>query len=503
MLFKTIRSQIALYLSILLFSGMLLIALTALFSFQNIAAAFAVKNFSANFQNIAKDIKSTMPQGSYALSLKARDLGACRLYFIDSSKKVHDSGFCRAGDDEIPDLADAVLASGKTENRLLSSGPNIPFFTNSYRYMAIAGPIHSDSGERTGSLVAVWDFDVVYSGFARIERLLFVYVIINTLVLVLVGVYQIGNITAKPMKKILRRTESAFHDDLTLMRKKDEGSDLDQLSASVGMLVDNLESSRKHLEKTVSELETANSNMEKMQKEIVRAEKMASIGRLSAGIAHEIGNPVGIISGYLEMLKADDIDPDDRMDFAERASSELKRIDSIIRELLDYARPSDRIKCSVHVHQLVSDMVKAYDGSRALGKIRMRTLLDAANDLVMANPDQLRQVFMNLAINASDAISESKNRNGGVLAIETFNSMMPDCKTPCLVIAFRDNGCGLKPGDIENVFDPFFTTKPSGKGTGLGLSVSLMMIEEAGGTIRAFSENDSGSEFRVLIPLVV
>lgn len=500
MLFKTIRSQIALYLGLLLFTGMLLIALTALFSFQNIAAAYAIKNFSLSFEALANEIKDSLNLDKNLNKLKISNAGACRVFILNNQRKIYDLGYCGNGLGSISEIADAAIDSSGIESRFVTSAPNIPFFFNTKKYLVISGPIKSETGKNVGAVVVAWDFDIAYSGFAKTEKLLFIYILINTFVLVAVGVYQIGNITAKPMKKILKRTESVLHDEFPLV--KDSGSDFDHLSNSIGVIVDDLSSNKKALLATVSELEAANKNMREMQKEIIRAEKMASIGRLSAGLAHEIGNPVGIISGYLEMLKQEEIEETNRIDFASRANDELKRIDLIIRALLDYARPTDQVKTELSVHQLINDLVSVYTGSRAIGNIELKTDFKARIDSVNANHDQLRQVFMNLIINASDAIYDSGNRNRGLLTISTANIIITEGGCNEMTVSFVDNGCGLSEKDLDNIFDPYFTTKPQGKGTGLGLSVSQMIIEDIGGSIKAYSLDGHGTEFRIILPLV-
>lgn len=504
--FKTIRSQIALYLSLLIFTGMFLIAMTALLSFQNIAAAYAIKDFSLRFETLANEFNYSMTYNPFTMNKniswfnqKLKNSGACRIYVSDDGKNTKEFGLCDHGIENLSEIFAAALRSNRVESRFIISGFNLPFFSDTRKYVVISGPIFSGTGDKNGALSVIWDFNAAYPGFDRTEKLLFIYIIINTFVLVAVGVYQIGNITARPMKKILKKTESVYIDEFPVV--KNSGSDFDHLSSSIGFLVDDLASSKKNLQYTVTELEAANTNMKKMQKEVIRAEKMASIGRLSAGLAHEIGNPVGIISGYLEMLKQEEIEETNRIDFASRANDELKRIDSIIRELLDYARPTDQVKTELSVHQLINDLVSVYTGSRAIGNIELKTDFKARFDSVNANHDQLRQVFMNLIINASDAICDSGNRNRGLLKISTANIIKTEGGCTEMTVSFVDNGCGLSENDLDNIFDPFFTTKPQGKGTGLGLSVSQMIIEDIGGSIKAYSLDGHGTEFRIILPL--
>jgi signal transduction histidine kinase len=496
---------------------MFLIALTALFSFQNIAAGYAAKNFSLGFEILSKDIQDDEISSDFGaisskniifaklrqeISKRIKNSGACRVYFIDRENTVIDSGFCR--DDclaNMPELAAMSLKNRAVTGRFVTSGFNIPFFSDSKRFFVMSGPVESESGANYGSVSAAWDFDTFYSGFKRIEKLLFTYIIVNTFVLCAVGVYQIGNITAKPLKKIIKKTESVYPYHLPEMYRNE--SDFEKLSLSISRIIEDLTVHRKQLQDTVHELELTNRNLKKMQKDIIRAEKFASAGRLSAALAHEIGNPIGIISGYLELVKSPDSTDLERIEYAERAENELGRIDRIIRQLLDYARPTE-INCShVSVHSVINELVSAFSGSGAIGKKTVQVELLAQQDTVFINHEHLRQVFMNLFINASDAInsSASESENKGRILIRTVNHENND-GNEVIRISFIDNGPGIPDHDIENIFEPFYTTKPAGKGTGLGLAVCQMIVDEAGGRISALNI-EGGAEISVSFPLVM
>lgn len=502
---KRIRSQIAFYLSILIVSGMLLISLTAIFSFQGITSVYLSKHFSVFFKTIA-GIVDTNKKAGFGINdhekkniiRMLKETGGCSIKIIDKSGVIFKSGLCGLEEEIIVSIINSADRAGEMRQEILSQGVHIPFISEKECYYFVAGPLLSASGIHVATIGIMWNLRDLYENLRRIERLLFTYIIINTIVLTAVGVYQIGNITAKPLKKILKKTDSVNIDDISL--KGVEGSDFDKLSAAITVIVDDLTEKRKSLHKTVKDLESANSDLRRMQKDIIRAEKMASIGRLSAGLAHEIGNPVGIISGYLEMLKQNGISDHDRMDFAVRADEELRRIDSIIRELMDYARPHERSKIRVSVHEMIKDLIRAYQGSKAIGKIIFYPELEAENDIIKADLDLLRQVFMNLILNSSDAIESSENRDKGAICIVTRNEIIPDSKRQDLIISFKDNGCGLPCEGFDNIFEPFFTTKPPGKGTGLGLSVSAMIIDDLGGKIEALGHGGEGAEMRITIP---
>jgi signal transduction histidine kinase len=230
------------------------------------------------------------------------------------------------------------------------------------------------------------------------------------------------------------------------------------------------------------------------------------VGRLSAGIAHEIGNPIGIVMGYLELIKQKDISNAERDEYIHRTEAEIERINTIIRQLLEISRPSNAGLKVVSVHDLIDDIAEVLDMQPLMSSIALERRLEAQNDKVLADSNQLRQVFLNLMINATDAISsDGKAVNGKLLIQSSLTGETPEQpqepKTH-LKIMFVDNGPGIPEENIGNIFDPFYTTKEPGKGTGLGLSVSFMIIEGFGGKMTVSSDIGEGTTMTLLLPIV-
>jgi signal transduction histidine kinase len=268
---------------------------------------------------------------------------------------------------------------------------------------------------------------------------------------------------------------------------------------------------KKKLRSTVTSLEKANLDLKKAQSEIIRAEKLASIGRLSAGIAHEIGNPIGIVMGYLELLKQEnaDIDVKEKREYIRRTENEITRINTIIRQLLDLSRPSAEGTDSISVHDVINDLTNVVRFQPLISNIDIQLDLGAENDRVFADSNQLRQVFLNLMLNAADAIDSYPSSDKGRLIIRSSNaqedSLTDSAVEPArrwLTIEVKDNGLGIDAEHLGNIFDPFFTTKDPGKGTGLGLSVCFMIVESIGGRITAISDQGLGTTMILYLPLV-
>jgi signal transduction histidine kinase len=261
---------------------------------------------------------------------------------------------------------------------------------------------------------------------------------------------------------------------------------------------------KEKLRSTVRSLEKANFDLKQAQKEIIRAEKLASVGRLSAGIAHEIGNPIGIIIGYLDLLKQKDIKDKEKNEFITRTEKEINRINTIIRQLLDFSRPSKEGMKAVSAHEIIKDVLNVINVQPFLSNINLELSLKAEKDIIHADPNQLRQVFLNLMINAADAVSSSEASQDGKIIIksEVVSGSDFDFKDQetLLKLMFIDNGVGVPKETLGNIFDPFYTTKEPGKGTGLGLSVSFMIIESMGGTIKATSEQSKGTTLIIYLP---
>jgi signal transduction histidine kinase len=288
------------------------------------------------------------------------------------------------------------------------------------------------------------------------------------------------------------------------VRKQD--NELSKLSKALNGMINRISEDKKALQSAVDSLEKTNLELKKAQEDIIRAEKLASIGRLSSGIAHEIGNPIGIVTGYLELLKNEDIPDHEKKEYLLRITKEIHRMDTVIRQLLDLSRPSSIETKTVSVHEIIDDISSVLTVQPLLSEIKLITSLRAESDTVQVDPNQLRQVFINLAINAADAIAAKGGPEEGRLIIESVNqsateetNASADKKT--LAITFADNGTGIPSTHLGSIFDPFFTTKEPGKGTGLGLSVCFMIVESMGGSIHVDSREGEGTTMTIRLPL--
>jgi signal transduction histidine kinase len=247
--------------------------------------------------------------------------------------------------------------------------------------------------------------------------------------------------------------------------------------------------SQRQLEKLLSVLD----ELSRTQAQLVHSEKLASLGVLAGGVAHEINNPLMVILGRTELLLMDEGLAGDVRRNLETIRLETERIADIVQGLLTFSRKSRQEKMErLNVNEVLERTLMLNEHQLTIGNVRVRKELDPSLPEVQANPGQLQQVFMNLIINAHHAMPD-----GGELIVRT--GPVPQNR---VFIEIEDTGCGIREEDLSRIFDPFFTTKEEGKGTGLGLSVSRNIIANHGGLIGVESTVGVGTLFRIVLPEV-
>lgn len=368
--------------------------------------------------------------------------------------------------------------------------------------VAVTAPVYQD-GRLNGFVAAIIPLKIIQEKISQYHKPILFYIIINTVILTIAGLYRIFRLYLRPIDRIVHQADE-FHEDIDpFFTFRQEDNELNRLSSALNRMLSKIATDKKKLRETVMSLERANAELQNAQKEILRAEKMASVGRLAAGIAHEIGNPIGIVLGYIEMLKQADLDDDDKLDFLKRTENEVQRINTVIRQLLDLARPKTIALQRVPMNLLIRDIVEVMRVQPMMKGVDIQLDLGADDDAVWGNEDQLRQVFLNLMLNAADAIHSRHKGNTGRIEVHTENKPSERGEQlQRLRIRLSDNGGGIGVDQLQNIFDPFYTTKEPGKGTGLGLAVSYMIIDRLGGTIAAQSEINQGATFDMDLPLL-
>lgn len=361
----------------------------------------------------------------------------------------------------------------------------------------ISGPLLLD-GKSIGGIAIYSSLFSLYELLRKSEKLILLYIFLDTVILAVVGIYLLSRIVVKPIHRLLKMTEEYKDGEIIISATEQSRDEIGNLTRSLSNMLGRLDENKKELKDHIASLEEANEELKRAQTEIIRSEKLASVGRLAAGIAHEIGNPIGIILGYLEIIRKGDITESDRKDFIDRVETEITRINVIIRQLLDFSRPSSDKKMESDLHDLIHNTLEILKPQSMMDGIDVTLSLRASGHEVMADSNQLQQVFLNIMMNAADAMSEEgANRKGEPrkLMIESFNN------EEFIELRFADSGPGINEEDLNKVFDPFYTTKDPGLGTGLGLSVCYRIVEGLGGTISAESQPGKGMTIIVKLPL--
>jgi two-component system NtrC family sensor kinase len=229
-----------------------------------------------------------------------------------------------------------------------------------------------------------------------------------------------------------------------------------------------------------------------LERRLVQADKLSSIGLLAAGVAHEVNTPLAVISTYAQMLAKQVADDEQKSKLLEKIAKQTFRASEIVNSLLNFSRTSTTEFGEVSVNRVIQETLSLLEHQMQKAGLDVRTAMDATAPTIAGNPGKLQQVFLNLFINARDAMTP-----GGVLEVKTSHDDDGGVQIDVL-----DSGHGIDPEHIHRIYDPFFTTKGARKGTGLGLSVTYGIIQEHGGAIKVFSRPGGGTRFHLEFPPV-
>ena len=344
-------------------------------------------------------------------------------------------------------------------------------------------PLRSHGGEVIGYLLEVQDWTKVASD-SRAQSIASLVV-----ALVLLGV------VATVIPLTVHRYVSRPLADLSAKVVKFSSDDSDRGAASeVELLSEEFRRLDRQLNRARSDLEVRHRRELELERELQRADRLATIGALAAGLAHEIGTPMGVIRVRAEALQQDQtISADSRVKLGVIVR-QIDRIARIVRMLLDYGRKSESHKAICDLRTIADRALALLEPETAHRDVRTVAQLGESPLPVNCDADQIEQVFVNMIMNALDAMQ----RDGGTLKVTAQTQHDRDGSR--VMLAFEDTGAGVAPEHEDRLFSPFFTTKEPGKGTGMGLAVSQSIMREHDGEI-TFTSGPSGSRFVVAIPM--
>nr|HPI73533.1 ATP-binding protein [bacterium] len=256
-------------------------------------------------------------------------------------------------------------------------------------------------------------------------------------------------------------------------------------------MVDKLESIQEELTRANLELKDSLTTLQKTQQQLVQSEKLASVGQLAAGVAHELNNPLGGILIYSGLL-LEQVDKESRQaKDLQRIMAETDRCRRIVRGLLDFSRQTRIDAAIVNLNKILSSTLALVTEQAMFLNIQVVQQLEDSLPNVLVDVGQIQQVFLNIILNAADAM------NGrGTLSVRSRTSPEGDC----VLVSFTDTGSGMTAEIISRIFEPFFTTKPRGQGTGLGLAIAYGIVQRHHGDILVASQPGMGSTITVKLP---
>ena len=260
------------------------------------------------------------------------------------------------------------------------------------------------------------------------------------------------------------------------------------IAVLTGVLADHERAQRRKVEETARKLSEVYAQLQKSFEQLRRADRLAALGELSAGLAHEIRNPLGSIEGAVQILGRHELPEETRQEFTDMAYREVLRVKGLLTNFLEFARPQPPRVLASEVALLLQSVANLASESAMMARVSFR--IDSAVGLppVAVDPEQIKQVLLNLVINSVQSMP-----NGGKIALRARQD------SDWIQVDVEDEGVGIPPEDLERVFDPFFTTRTNG--TGLGLSIAYQIVNQHGGHISAVRNPQRGMTFSVTLPV--
>lgn len=359
---------------------------------------------------------------------------------------------------------------------------------------------HQDTEELLGSLVIripLNDLD------ENIKKSLFLAGLTTLILVTFLMIFSRRQIR-RPLKEIIRASEAVALGDRNVRLKAPPNQlhDLRMVSSAFNKMLDNLQSASAELENWSQQLEykvqKKSEEISEIQNELVHIERIASLGKLSSSVAHEINNPLSgvltytkLVHKHLSKLEMEEEEKESMLRYLNVIEDETKRCGDIVKGLLDFSR-SDKVDFKpYHLHRLLKETYTLIEHQMKMENILFQTDFSATKDLIQCNGNQIKQAGIAILMNASEAILDS-----GIILIKTRN---PDDSH--IILEIQDNGTGIANEDIPHIFEPFFSTKEKASGIGLGLAIVHGIVKSHSGKIEVDSELGKGTSISIELPL--
>jgi signal transduction histidine kinase len=500
-----------------------------------------VESILSNLEGRARsdsDLSTLIREGSLR-----EHLVSCRDGGLFSEARVFDpsgTNLLWIGDEDkfVPEENRALDAKRAMDDRrfVLSIHKNDrKLFKDVWGEVIISAPVRLGN-EVVGGVQFVSHMTQPKDGILNYNWQLLVLLIFFSLAMVVVISYSLGLEVVKPIGEILKATERVREGDLEQTLTPKSRNEIGKLCRSFNEMVKQLRDNQNKVSRYVESLKEANQKLQKAEHHMLRTEKLATIGRLAAGVAHEVGNPLGSLYGYLEVLRKK-ITGEYERDLIGKIEKETNRINEIIFGLLDLAKQGKGSKEVVNINELIEKTVSLLSSQNALTGIGSQLHLKLDLPQVKGDPREIQQVLIHIIVNAIEAMP-----SGGVLTIRSDTMIYPQDERcgeiepvrregdplnldyshlrrkrggdadmslvkgqEMVFVEISDTGRGIKREQVSKIFEPFFTLKDRDRerGTGLGLAICERIIRGMGGVIRVQSIWGKGSKFTFYLPLVM
>lgn len=388
---------------------------------------------------------------------------------------------------------------------------------NIHRHLLINSPIENESSCYTsschahnktdkvlGSLIIKTPLNDLDETLEKSSQDFYILATLTTLLLIGFLIFFTRRRIKNPLNDLIKASDavSKGDKDTRLEIKPNQLDDMKLVSEAFNHMLDNLQEANNELHNWSQQLEykvrIKSEELSQAQNELINIERIASLGKLSLSVAHEINNPLSGILIYTKLVHKQLLNQN--IDTAKKESilkhlkmieSETKRCGDIVKGLLDFSRKDKNFFENKHLHEVLHETSELMNHSMKIAKVSFITDFAANSDLVYCSPNQIKQACIAILVNASDAVSEN-----GEIVFKTYN---PDSEH--IIIEIIDNGIGISNEDIPHIFEPFFSTKHNEKGTGLGLPIVHGIIQSHDGKINVKSESGKGTSISLLLPL--
>ncbi len=394
--------------------------------------------------------------------------------------------------------------------------------------MLFYGPLY-----RGGSLFGAARFTLpledLHQAVGATKRLYLLYAVLDAVLVILIGSTILLRFLVRPIEAMALATERMAAGEYKAPPANLGRGEIGRLNRALNMLASALRDKEAVNRRQLEKLERINTELKEAHNELLHSDRLAYVGRVAAGVAHEVGNPLGVIYGYLEILREANL-PEEEAGVLTRLEAEIKRIDQTMRELLDFSRakPAEVVRLDLlQAARVAANLMKK---QRGLDLVDVQ-VAESESPPVFFDPSLFQQVMLNLLLNAADAMSgrglirvtcdaapydraellEARLPNSPDEAAVPFTDAVrrgivfsdpigPAEGTPTVRLHVADSGPGIPADVLVQVFEPFYTTKPRGKGTGLGLSICQRIVSSTGGVIRIESRPGAGTLVTLILP---